>query len=215
MNKYLAEFIGTFALVFTGTGVIIINDLTNGVVSHVGISLTFGLVVMTMIYAVGNISGAHLNPAVTIGFWAARIFPGRQILPYVISQCVGAILDSITLSFLFIHPTLGATIPSGTAMKSFALEIILTFFLMFVILNVATDAKEKGLMAGVAIGAIVAIDALLGGPVSGASMNPARSMAPALISGRIENLWIYLTAPVASSSLAVFVCRYLGRHNAP
>lgn len=211
MNKYLAEFIGTFALVFAGTGAIIVNDLTNGAVSHVGISLTFGLVVMSMIYALGDISGAHLNPAVTLGFWFARSFPGRQLLPYLVSQCAGAILASVTLSFLFVHPTLGATIPSGAASQSFVLEIILTFFLMFVILNVATDAKEKGLMAGVAVGATVAIDALFGGPVSGASMNPARSLAPALMSGHIESLWVYLTAPFIGSFIAVWVCKYLGR----
>ena len=151
----------------------------------------------------------------TLGFWFARSFSGKQLLPYVVSQCAGAILASMTLSFLFVHPTLGATIPSGGASQSFVLEIILTFFLMFVILNVATDAKEKGLMAGVAVGAIVALDALFGGPVSGASMNPARSLAPALISGHLESLWIYLTAPVIGSSLAVLVCKYLVRHNAP
>lgn len=215
MSKYIAEFIGTFALVFAGTGAIIVDGLTNGAVSHVGISLTFGLVVMSMIYAVGDISGAHLNPAVTFAFWTASSFPGRQVLPYVISQFAGAMLASIALSFLFIHPTLGATIPSGTSLQSFVLEIILTFFLMFVILNVATDAKEKGLMAGVAIGATVGLDALFGGPVSGASMNPARSLAPAWMSGHIESLWVYLTAPVIGSYLAVLICRYLGRHNAP
>lgn len=216
MNKYIAEFIGTFALVFAGTGAIIVNDLTNGAVSHVGISLTFGLVVTATIYAIGDISGAHLNPAITFAFWLKRSFPGRQVLPYLMSQCAGAILASAILHYLFAqHPTLGATIPSGSAAQSFVLEIILTFFLMFVILNVATDAKEKGLMAGVAVGATVALDALFGGPVSGASMNPARSLAPALVSGHLDSLWIYLTAPFIGASLAVFVCRYLAFHNAP
>lgn len=212
MNKYTAEFIGTFALVFAGTGAIIVNDLTNGAVSHVGISLTFGLVVTAMIYAVGDISGAHLNPAVTLGFWMKRTFPGRQVFPYLISQCAGALQASAILHYLFAqHSTLGATIPSGSTMQSFVLEIILTFFLMFVILNVATDAKEKGLMAGVAVGATVALDALFGGPISGASMNPARSLAPALISGHIESLWVYLTAPIIGAFIAVWICKYLGR----
>ena len=216
MNKYIAEFIGTFALVFAGTGAIVVNDLANGAVSHVGISLTFGLVVTAMIYAVGDISGAHLNPAVTLGFWMKRTFPGRQVFPYLISQCAGALLASAILHYLFAqHSTLGATIPSGSALQSFVLEIILTFFLMFVILNVATDAKEKGLMAGVAVGATVALAAIFGGPVSGASMNPARSLGPALISGRLESLCIYLTAPIIGAFLAVLVCRYLVRHNAP
>lgn len=216
VNKYISEFIGTFALVFAGTGAIIVNDLANGAVSHVGISLTFGLIVMAMIYSIGDISGAHLNPAVTFSFWVKRSFPGRQVLPYVVSQCAGAISASATLHYLFAqHPTLGATLPSGTPMQSFVLEIIMTFFLVFVILNVATDAKEKGLMAGVAIGATVALDALFGGPVSGASMNPARSLAPALMSGHIESLWVYLTAPFIGGLLAVLVCGYLVRHNAP
>lgn len=216
MNKYIAEFIGTFALVFAGTGAIIVNEITNGAISHVGISLTFGLVVTAMIYAVGDISGAHLNPAVTLGFWIARSFPGRQVFPYLMSQTAGAILASATLHYLFAqHPTLGTTIPSGSAAQSFVLEIILTFFLMFVILNVATGAKEKGLMAGVAVGATVALDALFGGPVSGASMNPAHSLAPALVSGHLDSLWIYLTAPIIGAFIAVWACRYLVRHNAP
>ncbi len=208
MKKYAAEVIGTFALVFAGTGAIVINDVSGGAVSHVGVALTFGLVVMAMIYALGEISGAHLNPAVTIGFYMAQRLPLREVPPYVLSQCMGALLASIVLRLLFEgHPTLGATIPAGPSGQSFVLEIILTFFLMFVILSVSTGAKEKGVIAGAAIGAVVGLEALFAGPVSGASMNPARSLAPALVVGQIEHLWIYGLAPIIGAGLAVGGCR--------
>jgi len=148
MKKYIAELIGTYGLVFCGTGAIIINDLTSGTISHIGIALTFGLIVMTMIYAFGDISGAHINPAVTIAFWFSGRFPGKQVLPYIISQLAGAMLASATLMLLFpTHPNLGATMPADTALQSFVLEIILTFFLMLVIINVSTGSKEMGIMA--------------------------------------------------------------------
>lgn len=208
MRKYIAEFIGTFALVFAGTGAIIINDVSGGVITHVGIALTFGLVVMAVIYAIGDISGAHLNPAVSFGFWVSRRFPGRSVLPYIISQCSGALLASLTLRLLFMeHPTLGSTLPAGPAAQSFVMEIILTGFLIFVILNVSSGAKEKGLMAGIAVGAVVGLEALFAGPISGASMNPARSLAPALLSGNLNALWIYITAPILGSYLGVMACR--------
>lgn len=208
MRKYIAEFIGTFALVFAGTGAIIINDVSGGVITHVGIALTFGLVVMAVIYAIGDISGAHLNPAVSFGFWVSRRFPGRSVLPYIISQCSGALLASLTLRLLFMeHPTLGSTLPAGPAAQSFVMEIILTGFLIFVILNVSSGAKEKGLMAGIAVGAVVGLEALFAGPISGASMNPARSLAPALLSWNLNTLWIYITAPILGSYLGVMACR--------
>ncbi|MEK6656763.1 MAG: aquaporin [Nitrospirota bacterium] len=208
MRKYIAELIGTFALVFAGTGAIIINDVSGGVITHVGIALTFGLVVMAVIYAIGDISGAHLNPAVSFGFWVSRRFPGRSVLPYIISQCSGALLASLTLRLLFMeHPTLGSTLPAGPAAQSFVMEIILTGFLIFVILNVSSGAKEKGLMAGIAVGAVVGLEALFAGPISGASMNPARSLAPALLSGNLNALWIYITAPILGSYLGVMACR--------
>ena len=207
MKKYLAEFIGTFALVFAGTGAIVINDVSGGVVTHVGVALTFGLVVMSMIYALGDISGAHFNPAVTFGFWRARRLEGRSAILFVLSQCLGAFFASFILHLLFpLHLTLGVTSPSGSTFQSFVLEIILTFFLMFVILNVSTGSKEKGLMAGMAIGAVVAFEALFAGPISGASMNPARSLSPALMTGHLEHLWIYLVAPFIGSGLAVASC---------
>jgi len=204
----LAEFIGTFALVFAGTGAIIVNDVSGGSVTHLGIALTFGLVVLAMIYAVGDISGAHLNPAVTGGFWLSGRFPFSQVVLFVPAQCLGAFAASGTLRFLFpAHQTLGATFPSGVAMQSFVLELILTFLLMFVILNVSTGAKEKGITAGIAVGAVIGLEAMFAGPICGASMNPARSLAPAVVSGHLESLWIYLTAPFAGAALAVFACR--------
>ncbi len=207
-KKLAAEFLGTFALVFAGTGAIVINDVTHGAVTHVGIALTFGLVVLAMIYTVGDISGAHLNPAVTLGFWAARRFEASQVLPYLASQCAGALLASGVLRLLFpASVTLGATLPADTAWQSFVLESILTALLMFVILNVSTGAKEKGVTAGIAIGSVIALEALFAGPICGASMNPARSLAPALVSGHGEHLWIYLAAPVLGALLAVTACR--------
>ncbi len=208
MKAYISELIGTFALVFAGTGAIIINDISGGVISHLGIALTFGLIVMSMIYSLGDISGAHINPAVTIGFWIAGRLPNHKVLPYIISQSIGALLASIILFFLFPqHSTLGATLPSGSIFQTFVLEVILTFFLMFVIINVSTGAKEKGLMAGTAIGATVALEAMFAGPISGASMNPARSIGPAVVSGQLGELWIYILAPLLGAYLGVMCCK--------
>jgi aquaporin Z len=208
MKRCCAEMIGTFALVFAGTGAIVINEARGGAITHVGIALTFGLIVMAMIYTLGDISGAHLNPAVTIGFWAARRLPGREILPYVGSQITGAMLASGLLRGLFPeNPSLGATLPSGSEGKSCVLEAVLTFLLMLTILNVSTGAKEKGITAGIAVGAIIALEAMFAGPISGASMNPARSLAPALVSGHINHLWIYLVAPPLGACAGMVACR--------
>jgi aquaporin NIP len=208
MKRCGAEMIGTFALVFAGTGAIVINEISGGAVSHVGIALTFGLIVLAMIYTVGDISGAHLNPAVTIGFWAARRLPSREVGPYLGSQLTGALLASGLLRSLFPeNKLLGATLPAGSEWQSFVLEIVLTFFLMLTILNVSTGAKEKGITAGVAIGAVIALEAMFAGPICGASMNPARSFAPAVLSGHLEHLWIYLVAPPIGACAAVFACR--------
>jgi len=208
MRSYVAEALGTFILVFAGTGAIVANDVSHGAVTHVGVSLTFGLVVMAMVYSLGDVSGAHLNPAVTLAFWTARRFPASRFGGYVASQAAGAIAASLVLRFLFpTHETLGATVPTGTAAQSFVLEYLLTAILMFVILNVSTGAKEKGVMAGASIAAVIAFEALLGGPISGASMNPARSLGPALVSGRLGELWIYLVAPTLGAMTAVVGCR--------
>jgi aquaporin NIP len=208
MKKCFAESLGTFALVFAGTGAIVINEVSGGGIAHVGIALTFGLIVLAMIYTVGDISGAHLNPAVTCGFWFAGRFPGQLVVPYVLSQCAGAIAASAVLHFLFpTNATLGATLPAGSNMQSFVLELILTFLLMFVILNVSTGAKEKGITAGIAVGAVIGLEAMFAGKICGASMNPARSFAPALVSAHFEHLWIYLSAPFIGAALAIFACR--------
>ena len=203
-----AEFLGTAALVFAGTGAIVINDVSGGAITHVGVAMTFGLIVLAMIYTLGDISGAHLNPAVTLAFWRARRFEGARVLPYIGSQLGGALVGSGLLRALFpTHATLGATLPAGPAAQSFILEIVLTALLMFVILNVSTGAKEKGLMAGVAIGSVIMLEAMFAGPICGASMNPARSLAPALVSGNLGAVWIYLVAPVLGAWLAVGGCR--------
>ena len=208
IKKLVAEAIGTFCLVFAGTGAIIINEATRGAVSHVGVALTFGLIVLAMIYSVGDISGAHLNPAVTLGFFVARRFEARLVLPYIASQIIGALAASAVLHFLFpLNVLLGATLPLGSSLQSFVLELILTCILMFVILSVSTGANEKGITAGIAIGGVIALEALFAGPICGASMNPARSLAPALVSWHLEHLWIYLAAPVIGAVAAVVSCR--------
>lgn len=212
MNRraLIAELFGTFALVFCGTGAIVINEVQGGAITHVGIAFTFGLIVLALIYALGDISGCHLNPAVTTGFWLAGRFPAAQVGPYLGSQCSGALLASVTLRLLFpTATTLGATLPAGPGWQSFVLELILTLLLMVVILCVSTGAKEKGIMAGVAVGAVIALEAMFAGPVCGASMNPARSLAPAVVSGRVAELWIYLVAPVAGAALGVALFQQL------
>ncbi len=210
MKNYIAELIGTFALVFCGTGSIIIDQQSGGAVTHVGIAITFGLIIMSMIYSLGNISGAHLNPAVSIAFTVSGRFPIKRLPGYIISQIVGALFASLTLRFLFpANQLLGATIPAGTEMQSFILELILTFFLMLVIINVAVGSKEQGMFAGLAIGAVVGLEAMFAGPICGASMNPARSLAPAIVSGHLEHLWIYILAPVTGAVLAIPVWKYL------
>ena len=206
IRKCVAEMFGTFTLVFAGTGAIVINDLYGNAVTHVGIAITFGLVVLAMIYAVGDISGAHLNPAVTIGFTASGRFPKSEVLPYLASQALGAFAASFLLLLLFpSHGTLGATLPAGSAWQSFILEVVLTFILMMVILRVSTGAKEKGITAGIAVGAVIGLEAMFAGPVCGASMNPIRSLAPALVSLRTEHLWVYLSAPILGALLAVLL----------
>ena len=208
MKRFTAEFIGTFALVFAGTGAIVSNEAVGGAITHVGIALTFGLIVLAMIYTFGDISGAHLNPAVTIGFWTARRMPAREVALYVSSQFLGAAAASGSLRFLFPQSKLlGATLPTGSESQSFFLEAILTFLLMLTILNVSTGAKEKGITAGIAVGSIIALEAMFAGPICGASMNPARSFAPALVAGHFQHLWIYLVAPVVGATLATLACR--------
>lgn len=210
MKKYLAEFLGTFALVFCGTGAVVVDELRGGAITHVGVAITFGLIVMVLIYTFGEKSGAHFNPAVSIAFAVHKVFPVKQVPPYVLSQLAGGLAASGVLKILFpASMLLGATLPSGTAMQSWILELLLTLFLMLAILSVSDGSKEKGLFAGVAVGSMVLLEAMFAGPVSGASMNPVRSLAPALVSQHLEYSWIYLTAPVTGSVLAVFVYRLM------
>lgn len=214
MRNYAAELIGTFALVFCGTGAVVMDQQSGGAVTHVGVAITFGLIVMSMIYSLGNISGAHLNPAVSIAFTVAKRFPLKHLPGYIISQAAGALLASFTLKYLFpANQLLGATMPAGTDMQSFILELILTFFLMLVIINVAVGSKEQGMFAGLAIGAVVGLEAMFAGPICGASMNPARSLAPAVASGHLEHLWLYIVAPVVGAVLAIPAWKYLTHNN--
>tara|TARA_B110000008_G_scaffold160831_1_gene161502 strand:+ start:20322 stop:20984 length:663 start_codon:yes stop_codon:yes gene_type:complete len=211
MKKYWAELLGTYILVFVGAGAIVIDSVTGGGVSHLGIGLTFGLVVMAMIYTIGDISGAHINPAVTIAFAVAKRFPKSEVFPYISFQVIGAILASATLYFLFPGAVnMGQTLPlNDNWLQSFVLELILTFILMFVILNVSTGAKEKGITAALAIGGVVAFEATFAGPICGASMNPARSIGPALFSGDLTHLWLYVVATTLGAILAVYSCRLI------
>jgi aquaporin NIP len=210
MKKLFAEIIGAFSIVFLGTGAMIVNAVTKGAITHAGVALTFGLIVMIMIHAIGPVSGAHMNPAVTIAFAVNKNFPWKGVPAYIISQCTGALLASLVLKFLFPSSVLlGATMPAGPVMQTFVLEIILTFFLMFVVLQVATGSKEQGMFAGITIGSVVFIEALFAGPISGASMNPARSLGPAIISGHMEHLWVYIAAPVSGALLAVIFHRLI------
>jgi len=201
--------IGTFGLVFCGTGAIIIDKESGGAVTHVGVAITFGLIVMSMIYALGDISGAHLNPAVSVAFALAGRLQAKYLGLYIASQIVGALLASCVLRLLF--PTnefLGTTLPAGSAIQSFILEFILTFFLMLVIISVATGSKEQGLFAGIAIGSVILLEAMFAGPITGASMNPARSLAPAIISGHTEYLWLYIISPILGASTSIVVWKF-------
>lgn len=197
---------GTFVLVFCGTGAIVINQETGGAITHLGVAITFGLVVSAMIFALGDVSGAHLNPAVTMSFAIKKRFPWKSVLPYFAAQTIGAFSASFLLQFLFpSNTTLGATQPSGSHAQSFLLEVILTMILVMVIFNVTTGAKEKGLTAAIAIGGVVGLEALFAGPICGASMNPIRSIAPGVVSGNIASLWIYILAPLVGAVLGILI----------
>jgi aquaporin Z len=206
-RRLFAEFFGTFALVFAGCGAIVFDSVNPGKIGHIGIALSFGLVVLAMIYAVGSVSGAHLNPAVTVGLWLAKRVPGSQVLPFMATQCVGALAASALLFAMYpAHPTLGATIPHGPAWHSFVLELWLTAVLVFVILAVSIAEPAVRALGGVIVGSVIALEALFAGPISGASMNPARSFGPAVMSGEMEYLWVYLLAPLAGALVAIPAC---------
>ena len=205
----LAEAIGTFALVFAGCGAIMV-DAKTGQLGHVGVAISFGLVIMVMIYALGHVSGAHLNPAVTLSFAFSRHFPRSRILPYWAAQLAGALIAAAILrGSLGDLARVGATYPSGTDRQAFLWEAVLTFFLMLVIMAVATDTRAVGEAAAIAIGATVGLDAMFGGPITGASMNPARSLGPGLVAGDLHSIWIYLTAPLLGAALGALAYQFL------
>lgn len=205
------EAIGTFALVFAGCGAIVADAERDGALGAVGIALVFGLVIMVMIYAGGHLSGAHYNPAVTVAFALARHFPPREALAYVAAQVTGATLAALLLLAAWPDEpaSLGATVPSVGAGTAFLYEVVLTAFLMFVITAVATDTRAVGAAAAIAIGGTVGLDALFGGPITGASMNPARSFGPALASGTWTDFWIYLAAPLIGAAIGVFAYEFV------
>ena len=214
MKKYIAEFIGTFSMIFCGTGAMTINEVTGGTVTHVGIAFTWGLIVMAMIYAFGETSGAHFNPAVSMAFAYAKKFSWKEVPKYIIAQVLGAFLASLILWVLFpASETLGATIPTVDVWRAFILEFLLTFFLMVVIINVSTGSKEIGIVAGIAIGGVVLLEAMFAGPITNASMNPARSIAPAVVSGNLQHLWMYIFAPILGALLAVVSCKLVKYDN--
>ncbi|MBC8059690.1 MAG: MIP family channel protein [Clostridiaceae bacterium] len=208
-KQIIAEFLGTFFLVFVGTGAIIVNEIT-GSLTHIGVSLVFGLIVMALIYTLGHISGAHLNPVVTISFLVYGDFTIKDSIKYITAQILGAVAASSGLLFMFGNiANLGATLPKNSWQQAFVLEFILTFLLVLVIMGSAVHGKAIKSFSGIAIGAAVALEAMFGGPISGASMNPARSIGPAIVSGNINNLWIYIIATILGGIVATVVYKYI------
>jgi MIP family channel proteins len=208
-RSLVAEAVGTFALVFAGAGAIVVDARTHAL-GHVGVAITFGLVIMAMIYAVGHVSGAHFNPAVTFAFALTRHFPWPRAAAYWAAQVVGALAAAAVIrSSLGKDAHLGATLPSGSQAQSFVWELVLTFFLMFVIMAVATDTRAVGEAAAIAIGGTVGLDAMFGGPISGASMNPARSLGPALVVGDLHALWLYIVAPLIGAALGALTYQFV------
>ena len=205
----VAEAFGTFALVFAGAGAIMVDAKTHAL-GHVGVAITFGLVIMAMIYAVGHVSGAHFNGAVTFAFALTRHFPWQRAAGYWGAQLIGAIAAAALLrGSLGNIADVGATLPSGSQGQSFLWELVMTAFLMFVILAVATDTRAVGEAAAIAIGGTIGFDAMFGGPISGASMNPARSLGPALVSGDLHALWLYIAAPLLGAALGALAYQFV------
>lgn len=216
MRRLAAEFAGTFLLVFAGPGAVVINEVSGGGVGTLGIGLSFGLAVMVAIYAVGHISGAHINPAVTVAFAVSRHFPWRLVPAYIVAQLLGACTASAAHLALFGDvANLGATGTSGSPWQALGLEVILTLFLMFVISAVATDVRAVGQAAAIAIGGYVALAATFAGPIAGASMNPARSFGPALLSGAWNSHWVYWFGPLLGAALGALLYRYVCAANPP
>ncbi len=213
-RELLAEGVGTFILLFTGTGAVMVNALSDGAITHLGISFVFGAVVAALIYATGHISGAHFNPAVTLGFWQCGIFPRRKILPYVLAQLAGGVLGSAMLRLALGNVAqLGATLPlAGNWLQAFLLETVLTFILMFVILGSGLDRRAPVGFAGIAIGLTVGLEAACMGPITGASMNPVRSLAPAIVGNLWQHQWLYVVAPILGAQIAVWIYRQMSNN---
>ncbi len=209
-RRVLAELVGTCVLVLAGTGAIVVNEQTNGAVTHPGVAATFGLVVMAMAFALGKVSGCHINPAATLAMVVGGKFPAREAPAYVAAQVAGAFLASLLLRVMFpASDALGSTLPAGPAWHSFVLEVLLTFVLLLTALSFAGDSSPRAALAPIAVGGVVGLEALFAGPICGASMNPARSLAPAIVSGHTEHLWVYLAAPLLGAILAAGVGRML------
>jgi aquaporin NIP len=215
LRRAAAEGFGVFALVFAGCGAIVAEAEHPGALGVVGIALVFGLIVMGMVYATGHLSGAHLNPAVTLAFALTRHFPRAEALAYLLAQLAGALVAAGLLAAVWPSQpaALGTTLPTVGVGSAFVYEVVLTAFLMFVIMAVATDTRAVGAGAAIAIGGTVGLDALFGGPITGASMNPARSLGPALVSGELHDLWIYLTAPLLGAAIGALAYQLVrGEH---
>ncbi len=214
VTRCIAELLGTFGLVFAAAGANMVEEMTGGQVTPVGVGLTTGLIVAVMIAAIGHISGAHINPAVTLGFALARHFPWRDVPLYWAAQLAGAIAGSLVLRGLFgLVDDIGATVPAGDPYQSLGLEILLTFLLMFVIMAVATDVRAVGQIAALAIGATVTLEAIFAGPISGASMNPARSLGPALVAMNWSAHWVYWAGPLSGAAAGALIYRWLRDNN--
>lgn len=208
--RVAAEAVGTFMLVAIGAGAAAVDVWSKGAVSHVGVALAFGTVILGAVYAVGHVSGAHLNPAVTTGFWLAGRFPLANVLPYIGAQLAGATVAGLGIKAVLGTAAAGAvTVPAVAVLPATGTEVVLTFILMLVVMAVATDSRVVGAVGGFAVGSIVAADALAAGPLTGASMNPARSFGPAVATGIWTAHWIYWVAPLVGAALAVFTYDYL------
>jgi MIP family channel proteins len=206
-HEVMAEAIGTFVLIFAGTGAVMVNNISGGAITHLGVSFVFGAVVAALIYAFGHISGAHFNPAVTLAFWTSGFFPARKVVPYIMAQTLGAVSASLVLLMsLGAIANMGATLPlHDNWLQSLILEVVLTFILMLIIFGSGLDRRSPGGFAGLAIGLTVGLEAACMGPITGASMNPVRSFAPALVSGMWQHHWLYWVAPILGAQLAVIV----------
>jgi len=217
VQKIIAEIFGTYFLMFAGCGAVTINASKNGAITFPGVAIVWGLAVMVMVYAVGHISGAHLNPAVTLAFATCGRFPWRQLPAYVLAQMLGSTLAAGTLRLMFggRHEHFPGTLPTGSDVQSLVIEIITTFYLMFVISGVATDNRAIGELAGLAVGATILLNVLIAGPVSGASMNPARSVGPALVSGQYRSIWVYLVGPVVGAVAGAWAYNLIRFTNKP